>query len=291
MILSLKSWGQIGIYYINLDDSLYINHIIIDTVNYPNNKWQIGKPQKVVFDSAYSYPNAIVTDTSNPLPAKDTSVFYLRHLRLASWQKVYFYELGFWHKMNGDSSDFGKIEIMPDTEGIWVDILDEDSTYDIYWHSTKPNLNGSTNGWKYVHATMTPWSIFSQGSPYPVKWNADTILIRFTYITDSGSAPHDGWMIDQFDIWDWIEGINDVPNQSIISIMPNPVEDMLHIKRKITAAKNEEIEVMNMMGEVVIKDRNFVGEEVDVSQLPSGVYLLHYNCDQGASNMKFTVER
>ena len=51
---------------------------IIDTVNYPNNVWQIGKPQKTVFDSAYSYPNAIVTDTLNPYPVNDTSVFMIK---------------------------------------------------------------------------------------------------------------------------------------------------------------------------------------------------------------------
>ena len=52
-------WGAI-----NFDDSTYLNYIFIDTANCPDNIWQVGSPDKIVFDEAYSLPNAIVSETS-----------------------------------------------------------------------------------------------------------------------------------------------------------------------------------------------------------------------------------
>ena len=120
-----------------------------------------------------------------------------------------------------------------------------------------------------------------------------TALFRFTYITDSINTPTDGWMIDDIYVNDWYEGINDIPNESIISIAPNPVVDVLHIKRKIGAAKNESVQVMNMMGEVVFSGQWSVvggGLSVDVSGLAKGGYLLRYSCDKGEARERFVKE-
>lgn len=289
MLMGVKGWGQLY-WGINFEDNWYLNRLTIDTVSCLNNKWQIGKPNKTVFDSSFSYPNAIVTDTLNPVPANDTSVFYIKHIRS---QHYAFFVLDFWHKMDGDSTDFGKIEVMPDTEGVWVNVLEEDTAYNMHWWSNKPSLKGSLNGWEQVRIGMENWSSKYQGNLYPIKWNSDSVLIRFTYITDSGGTPHDGWMIDDIYVNDWFEGINEVPNESIIGITPNPVEDVLHIKRKIAAAKNESVQVMNMMGEVVMSGQlSVVGGElsVDVSGLAKGVYLLRYSCDKGEARERFVKE-
>ena len=61
--------------YITFDNAVYKEAIEIDTVHYHHNIWQVGAPHKSVFTSAQSLPNAIVTDTANPVPPNDTSVF------------------------------------------------------------------------------------------------------------------------------------------------------------------------------------------------------------------------
>ncbi len=48
--------------------------IQIDT-SQQGNIWQIGRPQKILFNLAFSIPNAIVTDTLNTYPINDTSSF------------------------------------------------------------------------------------------------------------------------------------------------------------------------------------------------------------------------
>jgi len=65
---------------INFDNTNNIKSVFIDSVNFRHNVWQIGKPQKSIFKSAYSIPNAIVTDTINPYPINDTSSFIITHI-------------------------------------------------------------------------------------------------------------------------------------------------------------------------------------------------------------------
>ena len=142
-------------------DSLYIS---IDTIDYHNNQWQIGRPQKTIFNSAYSYPNAIVTDTLHPCLPNDTSVFII------TTPSMYFGgEFSFEYELNIDSGDFATVEISEDGGANWVNLL-----------------TGSTSitGWENFSASFddTSFSYF--------------YLFRFTLITDSNTSPRDGWMMD-----------------------------------------------------------------------------------------------
>lgn len=107
---------------INFESEWDSNKIVIDTLNQSLNRWSIGKPQKNVFTSAYSEPNAIMTDTLNALRPNDTSVFYLFHKRDNTAPFHIFY-LRFWFQIDGDSTDYGSIEISPDKGLHWIDIL------------------------------------------------------------------------------------------------------------------------------------------------------------------------
>ncbi len=54
------------------DDGSWCNVIFqVDTISNPINIWEIGSPNKTGFDSAYSYPNVIITDRLKPDPAND----------------------------------------------------------------------------------------------------------------------------------------------------------------------------------------------------------------------------
>lgn len=282
--MGVKGWAW-GFGYLSVHwSSNQSNYWYIDTINYPNNKWQVGNYNKTVFTNGFG----MVTDTLNSLPAKDTSVFILKFPR-SQWHWEFYFSL--YYSMDGDTTDFGMIEISPDSGNHWVNILTEDTLYQMVYPpwNPKPTLKGSIT-WGQIEVRMDSWEEAQTG--FPVLWTHDTALIRFTYITDSGSAPHDGWLINQIEIADWHEGINDISNNSIISIAPNPVEDMLHIKRKIGGAKNESIQVVNMMGEVVKNCQlSVVGGElsVDVSGLEKGVYLLRYSCDKGEAFLNFEL--
>jgi len=285
-LFTATAFGQWG-WGVDFESSLYLDRIVIDTAAYPNCVWQIGQPGKTVFNSANSIPNAIVTDTLNPVPPNDTSVFYLKHVRDNIFQPFHVFVLHFMYQMNGDSTDFGTIEISPDTGHTWINLLTEDTTYLMYWQTAKPTLTGSTNGWQSFDLDMTNWA--SDWGNFPIAMTADTIIFRFTYITDSSSTNSDGWMIDDFVLEDWSEGIPEIQNNNLISLSPNPTSNKLEIQ-KTKPAENVRVQIMNCTGQILIDNLHFTGENVDVSSLPCGIYFLKYSDDKNFAIKKFIVQ-
>jgi hypothetical protein len=277
------TWG------INFDTPSYQDRIVRDTISNPNCIWQVGQPTKAVFTSAYSVPNAIVTDTSSPVPARDTSIFYLRHVR-NQLLPFHIFTLHFWYQMDGDPTDFGTIEISPDTGHTWINVLTEDTTYQMLWISAKPTLTGSTVGWQPFDLDMYLWaSNWPCNTPFPVLMTADTILFRFTYVTDSGTVPHDGWIIDDFHLEDWFEGIHEVRNDKLITVSPNPTSDVLRIDR-VKVDDRSQIQIVNYTGQIVYSNPNFVGDIIDIRHLPNGVYFLKYSDTKNFSVKRFVVQ-
>ncbi len=285
-VIAATSFGQI-LWGIDFDTPFYLDRIDRDTISNPNCTWQVGHPNKTVFTSAYSVPNAIVTDTLNPVPVNDTSIFYLKHVRNQN-SIFHYFRLGFWFQMDGDSTDFGTIEISPDTGSTWINLLKKDTTYLINWHSFKPTLTGSTSGWQWFELDMLQWA--SGWGNFPIAMTADTILFRFTYITDSNSTPHDGWMIDDFVLEDSFESvIEEIQNANLISISPNPTTDELIIHRK-KISDHSKIQILNFTGQVLYEKTNFNGETIDTRQLSNGIYLLKYSDTKNFSIKSFVVQ-
>ena len=72
-----------------------------------------------------------------------------------------------------------------------------------------------------------------------------------------------------------------------ISVYPNPFEKYLNIK---TEANIQAISVMNMMGQSYLETDSFTGNHLDLSTLPSGIYLLRLKTHQGTSLIKIVKE-
>ncbi len=289
-LTAVTSFGQSG-WGVDFDSPLYLDRIVRDTISNPNCIWQVGHPNKTVFTSAHSVPNVIVTDTLNPVPVNDTSIFYLKHVRDNIIQPFHIFVLHFLYQMDGDSTDFGTIEISPDTGHTWINLLNQDTTFQFNWSSPKPTLTGSTSGWTSFDLDMETWASYPifGGGPFPILLTADTILFRFTYITDSSSAPHDGWMIDDFNLEDWAEGILEIQNDNLISISPNPTSDELRIHRTKVSA-NSRIQILSYTGQVLYDNSNLIGETIDTQQLTNGIYLLKYSDTKSYAIKRFIVQ-
>ena len=291
MLCAASSFAQFD-WELNFDPfTSYSDRILIDTISNPNCIWQIGKPNKAVFSSAHSIPNAIVTDTLNTVPANDTSVFYLKHVRDNGPLPYHLFKLRFWYQMQGDSTDFGTIEISPDTGQTWINVLTQDTAFQMNWLSLKPTLNGSTNGWQLFDLNMETWASANNiGFPnFPIYLTADTILFRFTYITDSSAAPYDGWMIDDFALADVWEGIEEINNDDLISVFPNPASNELFIQQKIKTNK-QSIQVFDYAGRIVMEKVDFSNQSIDTKQLQNGVYFLKYTTTKNYTVKKFIVQ-
>lgn len=284
-IITATSFGQVS-WGIDFETPYYLDRIVRDTISNINCSWQVGQPSKTVFTSAHSGSNAILTDTLNSVPANDTSIFYLKHVR-DQFAPFHIFVLNFWYRMNGDSTDFGTIEISPDTGHTWINVLTQDTIFSLLWQSPKPTLNGSTNGWQLFSLDMESWA--SNGGIFPIAMTADTILFRFTYITDSTSAPHDGWMLDDFYLEDWYSGISEIQNDNLISISPNPTSDELRIHRTKVSA-NSRIQILSYTGQVLYDNSNLIGETIDTQQLTNGIYLLKYSDAKSYAIKRFIVQ-
>ena len=279
-LIAATSFGQ-SFWNLNFDDSTYLNRVVIDTTSNPNNIWQIGHPNKTIFTTSHSSPNVIATDTLNSYPINDTSSFTIIHIAAAGWQ--YNYDIIYidgWYSVNSDTlTDYGYIEFSPDLGNNWFMVtMNHGCCFDCC--DELPTFTGNSNGWQHFHyclCTSTPLNI------------GDTVLYRFTFISDNIQTNKDGLMFDDLQFEDMIEGINEIQNDNLISISPNPTSVELRIHRT-KVSDNSRVQILNYTGQILSDNSNFIGETINTRPLSDGIYLLKYSDTKNFSIKKFIVQ-
>lgn len=255
------------------------------------NIWQIGKPQKVFFNNAYSPPNAIVTDTVADYPKNNLSYFdlYIGNFNFPDWFYPMDIFIDFRHKFDTDTlKDGGYISVSWDYGQTFMNVI-EDTVYpgsspafnfwpgstNIYSKSDvlyngEFGFSGKSNGW--VHSSLA-WHFI------PVKNDfiaPDTMIIRFNFISDSIDHPKEGWMIDQIRLFsvDVGSGIPEA-DQNGIRIFPNP------FKESATVLLPEKFKEINyrlfdntgrlVRSEAIANADHFI---IRKNNLDTGIYLL-----------------
>jgi hypothetical protein len=71
-----------------------------------------------------------------------------------------------------------------------------------------------------------------------------------------------------------------------IAIYPNPVDTVLNIKNAENLV-DASFNIVNVLGETVLKSTNVSKNAIDVSNLSSGVYILSVSSEDGAKQFKF----
>ncbi len=279
VFLLLSSGTAYGQWFYNFDAPVPNNFMfgyIVDS-SQVGNIWQVGRPQKTVFNAAYSQPNALLTDTINTYPAHDTSSFTLYHAR-DFLLNVLSMRLQFYYKLDKDPQASAKLEMSGDRGASWIDVLVEDSTYHLHWLSPKPRLDTSVHTWTYVDMKLDDWLSSRYSLAYPHNFTADSILFRFTFSSGSIVVPHDGWMIDNLGIVDSGTGdhVPDVRYDDLVKVYPNPSKGVFCL----TDNANKEgamIAVYDIRGIKVYEQHDLKAKStVDLPLLP-GAYLLRYS--------------
>ncbi len=273
--------------------------IKIDT-SQPNNIWQIGRPSKVIFNSAYSLPNAIVTDTLHYYPANNKSSFRIDVVPtpVGCWGIGY---LGFNHKYDTrPNQDGGYVEIKYEGDTNWTNIIfDTDPQMGIFpsnfYSATDtitggiPAFNGSSNGWQGASFQWT-WFLGVKSFLH------DTLSIRFTFKSDSNQSNNEGWMID--DIYILINqcsgGIESYESSKLLSaVVPNPVCSDSYIEIQNYHNQPFDIVIYNEMGTKIQETDNVVQNKYLIrnSDFRNGLYFYQIlNDGKELSNGKFVVE-
>jgi hypothetical protein len=262
-------------------------YIQIDTSE--QNIWEIGTPDKIYFDTAFSVPKAIVTDTTNSYPVNNNSYFdlFIGEYNIPWFQDDLFIEIN--HKYDTDTlEDGGFVSVSYDKGETFMNIIHDNtgnfsvSPYD-EWGSTEnlytlsdtlfndePGFSGNSQGW-----ITTKFSWFN----FVVKNNLmieDTIIIRFNFISNGIDNFKEGWMIDNIRLYsvDLGDGIENIETD-IIKIYPNPLENEAQII--VNEPYNEILlEVTDISSQVVNRQvfkqtkniRFFTGD------LKNGVYFI-----------------
>jgi len=243
-------------------DSIFFEH---NTLPYqisptPGNCWQVGHPSKTYFDSAYSLPLAIVTDTLNPYPINTNSSFTFTFPNNFEGSFVRFYQ-----KYNTDTlTDYGTIEVSYNLGATWLPLVDSNCIMNdcihLYWSD---DLVLST--WKSVPHVMQP-SGLSHGwimSQYTWWWTVPTkkevdsmpptlISLRFTFSSDAVQTNKDGWMIDNITTGYLAlgDGIPIMNKDAVVRISPNPMTSVSLVTFS-TELVNSSFEVYDLVGRLV----------------------------------------
>jgi hypothetical protein len=255
--------------------------------------WQIGAPNKQVFQGSYSDSFSIVTDLNSDYPTNDTSVFFVSlydtsNNWVPNYLGIYFpIHLSFTHRfITGSGNDYGSIEMSLDGGHQWYDVLSDslnavtgytaigyyytaynyhyfESTGDTLFDSLK--VSGNSNGW--VHSEI------SKEVAYLNISHIDSIMFKFSFISD-GQGQNEGWQIDDLCLsLDVVIGIEEYNLGNEIRIYPNPAKDILQID--FTPKNNQKavLELYDVLGKQVLNKKLFIGKnQITISQLPIGVY-------------------
>jgi len=244
---------------------------VIDTVGNPNNIWFIGNPSNAIVDSSFSIPNCIFTNSSGFYPTRDTSSFILKHYADNGFTYPHTAVLSCYYRIDSDTlSDFGTIEFSPNNGRNWYNLLDDNlEIYESIWAFGVPVLSGYTKNWKEMNFFLDAFSIYNEFQ------TGDTVLIRFSFISDSIQNYREGWFLDNFGLIDIAEGIPGY-NWSIDSrLFPNPSSIKTTISFDNQEAKLFSLSIYDNLGRLVTTMKDIVGNqvEVDLTRYQPGIYF------------------
>jgi len=275
-------------YCIDFDNPVWYDSIIsIDTASV--NIWQTGQPQKMNFDSAKSFPKALVTDTVNFYPKDNNSLF---NINLTEIGKVCGFGISFYHKYDTDSlKDGGMIQISYDSMNAnWVNIINDTNliiSNGLYSNLYSVETLGDV-GFSGLQLTWQKTALVWKSIPSSVSNN---VQLRFLFKSDSIQNNKDGWIIDDLCMQDILcPGIEKNNYNENINVYPNPVSDVLFIE--LTDGSNFDYTLWNSFGEIVIfsKKESEKRKHLNLDQLKSGIYFLTIRNNKNNLTRKIIVQ-
>lgn len=265
--------AQIVTQYFDGADTLYYESIIIEIDS--NSNWQIGPPQKDLFQQAFSPNNVIVTDTIDPYINNDSSSFTATILNL--WGSSGILALQWVQMLDLEqSNDWGFVEFSIDNGNTWENSFDNPYVYNYYGFDTSnvethpiygKGFTGRDTTWKNV------WLC------YDLSWLPNDIMLKFTMISDSSNShDYDGWMIDNMlGNFTWVHTVKELSPNEYMRISPNPTSGRVDI---VTQKKDEyhiieKLMLFNDHGMLVKSWENVPTKFfIDLSDQPDGNYIL-----------------
>ncbi|RLD63787.1 MAG: hypothetical protein DRJ01_02850 [Bacteroidetes bacterium] len=261
-------------------------YIKIDTSS--QNLWQIGIPKKTFFDSAFSLPNAIVTDTINFYPVNNSCYF---DLLIGNFNYPVYYPQSFGveikHKFDTDTLKDGcYFTISFDNGKTWDNIIKNSSPYfnpnntGISLYTINDTLFNGEMGFSGKSDTWLTTSFYWSEcvtKSHEHEMNDYAVILRFNFISDSIQNNKEGWMIDNIKLISNTDfgDIKTVQNFGNINIYPNPFTSFskLYFNKYY---RTVELNIYNIQGQLVESQRYLNKRTVKINKnnLKTGVYFF-----------------
>ncbi len=260
--------------------------------------WQIGDPDKTVFDSAYSAPAALVTDTVLPYPVGGTSYAEFS-------VPVNFYgediQMSFTHRLETDPGEaYGWIEYF-DT-GItqtWIKVDPWEAWYSgwIEWSGDGVDTDsalvftGTNNGWGNVQIGWRCIAVVqgpNERASYP-----DSMRIRFAFQAMANTNSRDGWMIDDLVVTNsgCMGGMHEALRPALF-VSPNPASDHAMIELTDAPSAPMTLELFRADGALVLRERlKGARHTLDLAPLPEGPYVIRIIGEHGQLVERLVIQR
>ena len=279
--------GQAAIWdTLNFENNLHSSRLYFDSTQ-SSGIWQIGKPQKTLFNSAYSGDFALITDTLLNYSASSSDTFYLGFSIYGNGTS-----LEFKHRYDLDSLHaFGNIELSIDSGQTWKLLHDSINPFylwsqqnynigsygtEVYNLYTKHDLIGNNNGFTGKSAgwinTMIMFPCYAIKRPWEV-------YLRFNFSADSVALAREGWMIDDIIINSFGGECSDLRENAIVPIIdiyPNPSQNEIV---QLSKAWDQKVKfnIYNLTGQLaqdgIIEAHQY---SIPLKKLQSGFYNLHF---------------
>jgi len=293
LVIPFLVQGQTYSQYFDGADTSAFNSLLINIDTSSSNIWQIGQPQKIIFDTAATFPNAIVTDTSNYYPTNNTSSFSFGVD--PQWFGWGILALQWKQKLDMDIDyDGGIIEFSSDTGNTWKNVFNNPYVYNFYGFDTANQdtlisgdyaFSGTDSTWKDIWLCFDlSWLSFS-----------DSLMFRYTLKSDAIDNNKEGWIIDNLiSHITIIHTVNEIKQEKYMTAVPNPTTGRIDISTKKLDEFHiiEKIELINIEGKLVqkwgISPTKFY---VDISNHPNGIYFLNVKTNKSSETFKIVLEQ
>ena len=275
----------------NPADQLYF---VIDT-SQTNNIWQYAKVNKPGF--AQSNSIALTTDSVANYPVNDTSSFIFKIVFSTMNSTLHdFISLGITlhHKYQTDSLHDGlRLEIFDTYNQKWMSttwqlqylVINRDSCYNWGNYYIEDPLSGNHPSYHY--------SRLAYGYP-GCKASVDSVLLRFTFVSDSIQNNKAGWLIDSIMIEAncfCLGGFNEcklAQNDYLAYYDGNSII----INSLLAENRKSDFTLFDMMGrELLIDEVHFGLNSISVDNLPTGYYIVKVKNQAGVYTKKIFIER
>lgn len=275
------------------DPNFWQSSICIDIDADSTNIWQIGPPQKLLFDSAATQPNAIMTDTANYYPSNNSSSF---QYKITPWTTWGILAIQWKQKLDMDFGlDGAYVEFSVDSGNTWQSAFDNPYVYNYYGFDSTRNVDTLPNGKMAFTGTDSTWKdIWLCYDMTWLNWN-DNILVRHTFESDSIDNNKEGWLIDNMLVHLTIfHTINEVEKEKYMSIGPNPTKGRINISTKKIDAPHiiKKMELVNIDGQVLqewgVSPTKFF---IDIGHHPEDVYFLNVTTNFRTETFKIVLEK